>query len=184
MLFFNIKSAFLALFFVQNSFFNLIFTAQYYTKYFNIMVFDSLINSAKYESLHPAFKKAFDFVKNTDWSKQQPGKIFLDERNLFVNYDVCHTKTAETAKMETHNEYIDIQISLEKEEMMGHTPTCDLKNPIAPYSVEKDITFFTDKAQHFVNVRPGQFVIFWPEDGHQPGIAEGEWRKIIVKVKK
>ena len=42
------------------------------------MVLDSLQNSAKYESLHPAFKQAFDFVKNTDWSKMEPGKTMLN----------------------------------------------------------------------------------------------------------
>lgn len=147
------------------------------------MVLDSLQNSAKYESLHPAFKQAFDYIKNTDWSQVEPGKIMLDGKNLFVNYAVCQTKTAETAKMETHNAYLDIQVSIEKEEVMGYTPTCDLKDPMADYNPEKDITFFKDKAQNFLTVKPGQFAIFWPEDGHQPGIGEGEWKKIIVKVK-
>lgn len=147
------------------------------------MVFDSLQNSSKYESMHPAFKKAFDYIKNTDWSKVEPGKIELDGKNLFVNYAVCKTKTVDTAKMETHNAYLDIQVSIEKEEVMGVTPTCDLKEPLAPYNPEKDITFFADKAQNLITVKPGQFAIFWPEDGHQPGIADGEWKKIIVKVK-
>lgn len=147
------------------------------------MVLDSLKNSAKYEGMHPAFKQAFDYVKNTDWSKVEPGKIMLDGKNLFINYAVCQTKTAETAKMETHNNYIDIQIAVEKEEQMGYTPTCDLQQPRDAYNAEKDVTFFFDKAENMLNVKPGQFCIFWPEDGHQPGIGEGEWKKIIVKVK-
>ena len=44
-------------------------------------------------------------------------------------------------------------------------------------------TFFHDKAQNFITVQPGQFCIFFPEDGHQPCIAEGQFHKIIVKVK-
>lgn len=147
------------------------------------MVFDSLENSAKYEHLHPAFKQAFDYLKSTDFSAMEPGKVMLDGKNLFVNYAECKTKTPETAKMETHNEYIDIQVATEKTEVMGYIPTCDLKDPMDAYNAEKDITFFRDKAQVMLTVNPGQFVIFWPEDGHQPGIGEGTWRKVIVKVK-
>ncbi|MBO6012493.1 MAG: YhcH/YjgK/YiaL family protein [Bacteroidales bacterium] len=147
------------------------------------MILDSLQNSAKYESLHPAFKQAFDFVKNTDFSKMEPGKIMLNGKDLFVNYSLATGKTEEAAKMETHKDYIDIQIAIEKTETMGYTPTVDLKEPREPYNAEKDITFYYDKAQTFINVHPGQFAIFFPEDGHQPCIAEGQFHKIIVKVK-
>ena len=50
------------------------------------MVLDSLNNSSKYEGLHHAFKKAFDFIKSTDFSKLEPGKIELDGKDLFVNF--------------------------------------------------------------------------------------------------
>lgn len=147
------------------------------------MVLDSLKNASKYEALHPAFKQAFDYILATDWTQVEPGKIFLDEKNLFINYALTKGKTEETARMETHNQYIDIQVSVEYPEKMGYTPTCDLTQPQAPYNEEKDITFFSDKAQNMLTVQPGQFAIFWPEDGHQPGIGDGEWKKIIVKVK-
>ena len=147
------------------------------------MILDSLQNSAKYESLHPAFHQAFEFVRNTDFSKLEPGKIMLDGKNLFVNYQQVTGKTEAEAKMETHRDYIDIQIALEHVETMGYTPTCELKEPRDAYNAEKDITFYYDKAQTYLNVQPGQFAIFFPEDGHQPCIAEGQFRKVMVKVK-
>lgn len=147
------------------------------------MILDSLNNSALYEGLHPRFKAAFDFIKATDFSKLEPGKIELDGKNLFVNFAEGNGKTPEVAKMETHNEYIDIQVPYTSVETMGYIPACDLKAPMDAYNAEKDITFFTDKATAFVAVVPGQFAIFFPEDGHQPGIGEGPFRKIIVKVK-
>ncbi|MBR2624354.1 MAG: YhcH/YjgK/YiaL family protein, partial [Paludibacteraceae bacterium] len=39
------------------------------------MILDALENSALYESLNPRFKAAFDYVKKTDFSKLEPGKI-------------------------------------------------------------------------------------------------------------
>ena len=147
------------------------------------MILDSLKNSTLYEGLHPRFKAAFDFLKLTDFSKLQLGKIELDGKNLFVNFAEGTGKTPEAAKMETHNEYIDIQVPFTSIEKMGYIPSCDLKSPVDPYNAEKDVTFFTDKASTFVTVLPGQFAVFFPEDGHQPGIGEGPFRKIIVKVK-
>ncbi|MBQ5778523.1 MAG: YhcH/YjgK/YiaL family protein [Paludibacteraceae bacterium] len=147
------------------------------------MVLDALENSALYEGMHPRFKAAFDFVKSTDWTKQDPGKIYLDEKNLFINFAEGKGKTKEEAKMETHNEYIDIQIPFTQPETMGYIPAKDLKSPIEPYNAEKDITKYTDQGQDYFTVQPGQFAIFFPEDGHQPGIGEGAFRKIIVKVK-
>lgn len=147
------------------------------------MILDSLKNSAMYEGLHPRFKAAFDFVKNTDFSKLEPGKIELDGKNLFVNFAEGNGKTPEEAKMETHNDYIDIQVPYTSEETMGYIPTIDLKEPADAYNAEKDITFFKDKATAFIKVMPGQFAIFFPEDGHQPAIGDGPFRKIIVKVK-
>lgn len=147
------------------------------------MILDSLQNSAKIEALHPSFKKAFDYIKATDFSKLPAGKIVLDGDNLFISVAEVTGKAREAAKMETHNQYIDIQLPLTKTETMGWTALENCKNELAPYNPDKDITFFADKPSTYVQVEPGQFAIFFPEDGHAPGIGEGDMRKVIVKVK-
>lgn len=147
------------------------------------MILDSLQNSKMYEGLHPKFKQAFDYIKTTDFSKQEIGKVELDGKNLFVIFAEGFGKKVDEAKMETHLQYIDIQVPYTSAETMGYIPTVDLKSPTAPYDSEKDITFYTDKATAFIQVIPGQFAIFFPEDGHQPAIGDGPFRKIIVKVK-
>ena len=147
------------------------------------MILDKLDNSSKYEGLHHAFKQAFDYVKSTDFSKLEPGKIELDGKNLFINYTEIVGKDASEAKMETHRDYIDIQVAIAQEEQMGYTPTANLTQPRDSYNEAKDVTFYFDKAETMLTVKPGEFAIFYPEDGHQPGIGEGTWRKVIVKVK-
>lgn len=147
------------------------------------MILDSLENSARYESLNPYFKMAFDYVKNTDWSKVEPGKIMLDGKNCFINYMEQTGKTSEAAKFETHNNYLDIQIPLDGTEIMGFIPTCELQQPDAPYNPEKDITKYSDKTTCFVTLKPKHFAVFWPWDGHQPCIGEGTWHKLVVKIK-
>ncbi len=147
------------------------------------MILDTLENSEMYEKLHPQFKRAFDYIKATDFSKIEAGKIELDGKDLMINIAEGEGKTIEEAKMETHNKYIDIQVPLTSIETMGYTPTTELKEPIGNYNVEKDLTFFKDKASTLITVKPMQFAIFFPEDGHQPAIGNGPFKKIIVKVK-
>lgn len=147
------------------------------------MILDSLSNSARYEGLHPAFKQAFDFIKSTDFSKLEPGKIELNGVDLFVNFDEPIGKKADEASLEAHRKYIDIQVPFSAIETMGWRSLGELKEPKSEYNAEKDIIFFHDKATSYITVYPGQFVIFFPEDAHQPGIAEGVFRKIVVKVK-
>ena len=76
---------------------------------------------------------------------------------------------------------LDIQIPLDAPETYGYTPLADL--PEAEYNDEKDVTKYPGaKAETFVRCKPGEFAIFWPQDGHQPCIGEGNIRKAIFKV--
>lgn len=147
------------------------------------MILDSLKNSAAYVSVHPRFKKAFDFLHSVDLNDLPIGKTELEGADLVVNVVDITGKTSETAKMETHKNFIDIQVPIGAVETMGWKDASKLQEPIAPYNPEKDLTLFEDKASSFVNVQPYEFAIFFPEDGHQPGIGEGTYKKIIVKVR-
>ena len=67
------------------------------------MILDSLSNSASIEQLHPLFKQAFDYLKSTDFSKKEAGKIVLDGDNLYISVAEPTGKSKEAAKLETHN---------------------------------------------------------------------------------
>ena len=146
------------------------------------MILDSLQNTGLYESIHPRFKDAFSFLSHTDLSALPPGKYELDGSNLFVSVVELTGKTSEATQLETHNRYIDIQVPVETSETMGWRDSSTLRDITEPYNSEKDITFFADKASNFINVLPTEFVLFFPHDGHQPGIFDGLHKKIIVKV--
>ena len=146
------------------------------------MILDTLENSGLYESIHPRFKKAFDYLKNTDLVALPFGKIELEGASLVVNVVEITGKTADAAKMETHNKFIDIQVPIGKTETMGWISGSKLTEVTEAYNADKDVSFFANKASNFIAVQPFEFAIFFPEDGHQPGIAEGIYKKIIVKV--
>jgi biofilm protein TabA len=146
------------------------------------MILDSLKNAGLYLSLNPLFKQAFDFVENNDISAFEPGKTIIDSDKLFISVMEIDGKTPETAKLETHNKYIDIQIVLEGNETMGWLDIDNCKTAVDIYNPEKDITFFKEKPSTYFTLRPGDFVIFFPEDGHAPAIGNGHIKKAVIKV--
>ena len=146
------------------------------------MVIDNLKNLRDYASLNPLFAQAIDYIENTDLKALAPGKIVLVENELIVNVNEIGPKTKEEAKLETHNEYIDIQIPLTSVEQMGYTQRADL--PEAEYNAVKDLTLYEGLADDYLTVKPGMFTLFFPSDGHAPGITPTGLKKIIVKVKK
>ena len=73
------------------------------------MILESLNNTEKIESLHPLFKKAFDYLKSTDFSKMEDGKHELDGSRLFVSIASISGKEKKDAAIEMHKKYIDIQ---------------------------------------------------------------------------
>ena len=141
------------------------------------MVVDTLENLEKYASLNPLFAQAIEFLKSHDLQAMEIGKTELKGKDLLVNIAQTKPKTKEEAKLETHNEFIDIQIPLSGTEVMGYTAAKDCVH------VEKDITFFEGLAETYVAVKPGMFAIFFPQDGHAPGITPDGVKKVIVKVK-
>ena len=147
------------------------------------MIIDTIENLGKYVTLNPLFADVVEFLKNNDLQTIEEGKHFIKDKDLFVNIQVAKGKTHEAAVLETHIEMIDIQIPITCEETFGYTPLCDL--PDFEYNAEKDITKYGDtKAQTYVTVKPGQFVIFFPQDGHAPCIInQPEIKKAIFKVK-
>lgn len=146
------------------------------------MFLDSLNNSTRIESLHPLFKKAFDYIKSTDFSKMEDGKIELDGPRLTVTVASLCGKEKSEAAIETHKKYIDIQLPLLGVEKIGWKAGCELQEESVPYNEEKDIAFYVDRPTAFTKIYPGQFAVYFPEDGHAPGIGQGNIRKVIVKV--
>jgi len=147
------------------------------------MIIDTIENLGKYVALNPLFADVIEFLKNNDLRTMEEGKYPIKDKNLFLSVQVAKQRTKESAFIETHIEMVDIQIPISCAETYGYSPLCDL--PEFEYDAEMDMTKYGDtKPQTYVTIKPGQFVIFFPEDGHAPCIIdEQEIKKVIFKVK-
>ena len=135
------------------------------------MVVDRLENIEKYASLNPLFAQAIEFLKSHDLNALEVGKTELKGKELLVNVAQTKPKTKEDAKLETHRDFIDIQIPLSGTEIMGYTAAKDCVPADAPYNAEKDITIFSGLAESYIEVKPGRFAIYFQQGGHAPVIT-------------
>ena len=146
------------------------------------MILDSLENSKQYYSLHPLFEKAFDFIRRTDFTQLEEGKIETDDPRLYFSIARFRGKDPQDAALETHQRFIDIQAPLIGVESIGWKAGNELTVISKPYDEKKDIMFFHDFPSTYSKLYPGHFAIYFPEDGHAPGIGQGDIRKVIAKI--
>lgn len=147
------------------------------------MIKDRLDNAHNYDGLHKNMRMVMEILQSLNLNELQPGHIELDGKYVYINVDKVDGKSREEAKIEAHRKYIDIQIPISGKEMIGVMPVNELKNVTMPYDEEKDVMFYGDKITHWETVEPGEFIIFFPADGHAPLVECGEnHHKLVVKI--
>jgi biofilm protein TabA len=146
------------------------------------MIIDYIENSARYETMHPSFKAAFDYLK-------QENKEALDglaDENagikMFAYKDAGKSRTKSLETFECHDKNIDIQFCISGSEGFFWKPRAKCIVPNGDYNTEKDVRFFHDEPDTFFELQANQFVIFFPEDVHAPMISDKNLDKIVVKV--
>jgi YhcH/YjgK/YiaL family protein len=149
------------------------------------MIVDTLKNASKYFPVHPLFAKAFDYINSTDWNNTEPGKFEIDGASLKAIFtdNAGKTKEASIAKFECHNKYIDIQVCIHGNELIGWKPREKCIKENGGYNEDKDLQLYSDEPDMYFRVTDGQFAIFFPEDVHAPMIGEGNIKKLVIKVK-
>jgi biofilm protein TabA len=146
------------------------------------MIFDTLNHAANYNPLNPRFEQSFRFLQENDLANLPVGRMNLDGDNLYVLVQEYTTKAPEQGVWEAHRRYIDIQYMVSGVENMGFANIQSLQ--LGEYIPERDFQPLSGKG-NTVTVIPGSFVIFFPQDGHKPGLfAEGPApvKKVVFKV--
>ncbi len=149
------------------------------------MIFDTLSNSARYESLNSRFAKAFAYLRTVDGS-QPLGRHDLEGDDCFALVQTYETKPQEKALFEAHRKYIDVQFIQSGRETILWAPLASMAEETMAFDECKDAALWKlvpdTTALH---VSAGHFAILFPEDAHAPCI---EWDqpetvfKVVVKV--
>jgi YhcH/YjgK/YiaL family protein len=145
------------------------------------MILDTLAAAASYERLHSGFRAAFDFLRSAP-TELADGRHEIGRERLFAIVARSAGRGRDAAKLEVHRRYIDIQYCVAGHDVIGWRPLTACREPEMPFDDTRDIRFFVDRPQTWIDVRPGMFAIFYPDDAHAPLAGEGEVLKIVVKV--
>jgi YhcH/YjgK/YiaL family protein len=145
------------------------------------MIIDRIENHDQYP-LGKLWNTAFEFLK-TVTPETACGKTILDGDNLFVMVDSYETKSRSAVKLETHRKYIDIQYMISGEETHEVFPANEL-TVSEPYPPEKDAQFYQVPKSHrtCINLQPGDFAVYFPQDAHLPCLTTGNNPQVIKKV--
>ena len=141
---------------------------------------------AKYESLHPRFAKAFEFMRRADLAKLPCGRYEIDGSNCWAMVSEVSLKSfADENQYEVHRAFIDIQSPISGRETIGVVKP-DPK-VFEGFNTEKDYVLFKAKGMPWM-LKPGEFAIFFPGEGaHAPGLSSDgprTIRKLVIKVRK
>ena len=140
-------------------------------------------NAHKYYAVHPRFEKAFQFILNQQLDTMEVSKFEIDGRDIHGFVSLKEGATRETAKFESHQKYMDIQVCPAGQEEYGWKSLEKCGPSKDGYLEEKDVYYYNETADIHFTLQAGQFAIFFPEDVHSAGVAEGMLKKLVLKVK-
>ena len=120
------------------------------------MILDTIQNASKYYSVHPLFKKAFEYIQSTDLANIEIGKYDIAEGLKAIFSDKKGMSAAESiAKFECHDKNIDIQLCIKGRETIGWKPRQSCTAPKGEYNPEKDVSFYNDAPDMYFQLTNG-----------------------------
>ncbi|HNC23653.1 MAG TPA: YhcH/YjgK/YiaL family protein [Opitutaceae bacterium] len=150
------------------------------------MILDTLDQASTYHALSPRFAAAFAFLRTVN-ERTTVGRHEIAGDDIYAFVQQHATTPVEKRVYESHRRYIDIQYMVRGRELMYWAPLPLLKTVTMPFDAEKDAALYALIPEGVpVRVTPGQFAIFFPEDGHIPSCswdAPAEILKVVVKVR-
>ena len=148
------------------------------------MIVDRLENASLYSNLAPRVTTALAYLRDKDFASMEPGRYDIQGDEIYAMVQEYTTKDANEVKWEAHRQYIDVQYVADGVEQMGYA---NIKMLAVKKSYDEGDDYeLYDGAGSLVTVPAGSFAIFFPEDGHIPGVAMDDKpaavRKVVVKV--
>jgi biofilm protein TabA len=145
------------------------------------MILDHLTRAEKYYNIHTSFRHAFDYLKANNLSTMEDGKYEIEGSDIYLI--LSHGKATDSApKLENHQRYIDIQVSLDGSFPLGWKSVDQCSTLDGGYNNEKDVEHYSDTPEFTVELRKEMFAIVFPEDGHVGFPPQQHVRKAVVKV--
>lgn len=149
-------------------------------------VIAKIAESEKYRSMHPRFKKAFEFMQRVDLGALPIGRYEIDGSNCWAMVQNVDLVPLSERKLELHRDFIDIQVPITGAEVVG---LCEMNVARMAHVPDfKDDYYMFEGESSSITLHQGEFGIFYPPRcAHAPGCrvdgGQQRIRKLIIKVR-
>ena len=147
------------------------------------MLHDRIENAGLYFGLGPRFRTALEWLaaNGASCAAEEPVAVADGVVARPARY-VPHVP--DPARFEFHRRFVDVQFVAEGEEDVLVAPLAETRAG-APFDEAADVGFGAAEGRA-VRLRAGEFLVLFPHEAHQPGVAAGPGagpvRKIVVKI--
>ena len=141
------------------------------------MIYQSIVIDYKQFHYPKAVERALEFLKAHDFTTFAGGRYPIEGDLMYANVDIVDTRVYEETKIEGHKDYMDVQFLVTGEEQME----------ILICQTFPDVVEAIQGGTVKIDVRPGDYCIFYPGELHRTLIAPNEVqeiRKVVVKIHK
>lgn len=146
------------------------------------MIFDRLEAALDYRGAHPGFEACFDYLKDTNWRELPEGTHEIDGDHLFAVVSKKNGKGQDQAVLETHDQYIDVQLTAAGMDRIGWESRLNSLDFPSDNVVDGDVLFYTNQPTIWLPMSTEMFSIFFPQDAHAPMGGEGMIHKVVIKI--
>lgn len=149
------------------------------------MIITSKDQAYRYKNISKNLDKALDYIqklKLEDFNITEDKKICDEVKYNVFDYQPHNGQPGDM--FEQHKKWFDIHLIISGSEKMALTSN-ELVETTQPYDSSTDSELSTGQPKVIVTLHPGDMLIAFPEDIHQPGIKVNNdtIRKVVVKVK-
>lgn len=151
------------------------------------MIYDSAKNIAQYSALNADLESVVRAALDYAGKHFSAGHVAVDGERVYLNLASYQTHDASSAAAEAHKAYVDVMVMLDGVETVYVQHAEQLKEITQPYNSDTDALLgkLSEQATAVI-LRPGDFLILFPQDAHMPGCHAHEpssVKKVIGKIR-
>lgn len=144
------------------------------------MIFARLSQPLSQGKLEEGVMKAVEFAKNNDLSAFECGSHPIDGDDLFVNIVEYKTTDPENRFWEAHKDYLDVHVPISGTEQIDLNFLGNMEQ--GEYQKEGDFQPAEGEKNTSVIMRPGDFLVCYPDDAHRTAVAANGQPETVKKA--
>jgi YhcH/YjgK/YiaL family protein len=145
------------------------------------MIIDKLENQELYH-FGPGWKLAFEFLNSLTVDAEEK-KYTIQGDDIFARVMRYETRLPEDSIIESHREYIDLQVLLKGRESIEYFARDGLTvDSVYDQSDDAELYKRTGPGSTRIDLSPGSFVALFPDDAHMPSLMTHDQSEPVVKV--